>query len=48
MPPVEGAFADCLDLYEGMRDGDRIAILLDLLGCKIRVTVDIHEAAREL
>ncbi len=39
---VEGAFADCLGLYEGMRDSDRIAILLDLLGRKVRVTVDIE------
>ena len=34
---VEGAFSDCLGLYEGMTDRERIAILLDLLGRKVRV-----------
>ena len=37
---LEGVFADCLGLYEGMRDSERVAILLDLLGRKVRVTVD--------
>jgi transcriptional antiterminator RfaH len=37
---LEGAFADCLGLYEGMKDSERVAILLDLLGRKVRVTVD--------
>ena len=37
---LDGAFADCLGLYEGMKDSDRVAILLDLLGRKVRVTVD--------
>ncbi len=35
-----GAFADCLGLYEGMTDHERITILLDLLGRKVRVTLD--------
>ncbi len=38
---LDGAFADCLGLYEGMKDSDRVAILLDMLGRKVRVTVDI-------
>jgi transcriptional antiterminator RfaH len=38
---LEGAFTDCLGLYEGVRDSDRVAILLDLLGRKVRVTVDV-------
>lgn len=42
---LEGAFADCLGLYEGMRDSDRVAILLDLLGRKVRVTVDAESVA---
>jgi transcriptional antiterminator RfaH len=42
---LEGAFADCLGLYEGMRDSDRVAILLDLLGRKVRVTVDVEAVA---
>jgi transcriptional antiterminator RfaH len=42
---LDGAFADCLGLYEGMRDSDRVAILLDLLGRKVRVTVDLESVA---
>jgi len=42
---LEGAFTDCLGLYEGMRDSDRVAILLDLLGRKVRVTVDLESVA---
>jgi len=37
---VEGAFAACLGLFEGMADRERVAILLDLLGRKVRVTLD--------
>ena len=36
----EGVFADQLGLYEGVSDSDRARILLDLLGRKVRVTVD--------
>lgn len=42
---LDGAFADCLGLYEGLRDADRVAILLDLLGRKVRVMVDIESVA---
>jgi transcriptional antiterminator RfaH len=42
---LDGVFADCLGLYEGMRDSDRVAILLDLLGRKVRVTVDVDAVA---
>jgi transcriptional antiterminator RfaH len=42
---LDGAFADCLGLYEGMKDCDRVAILLDLLGRKVRVTVDVMSVA---
>jgi transcriptional antiterminator RfaH len=42
---LDGAFAECLGLYEGMRDSDRVAILLDLLGRKVRVTVDLDSVA---
>ena len=34
---VDGAFSDRLGLYEGMNDRERVAILLDLLGRKVRV-----------
>jgi transcriptional antiterminator RfaH len=37
---VEGAFAACLGLYEGMADRERVAILMDLLGRQVRVVVD--------
>jgi transcriptional antiterminator RfaH len=37
---VDGAFATCLGLYEGMADRERVAILLDLLGRKVRVVLD--------
>ena len=36
---VEGAFSDCLGLYEGIDDRERAAILLDLLGRKVRVVL---------
>jgi len=36
----EGVFCDCLGLFEGMGDRDRVAILLDLLGRKVRVVLD--------
>jgi transcriptional antiterminator RfaH len=36
---VEGVFADCLGLYEGIDDRERAAILLDLLGRKVRVAL---------
>jgi transcriptional antiterminator RfaH len=37
---VGGAFSDCLGLYEGMSGEDRVKILLELLGRKVRVVVD--------
>lgn len=42
---LDGVFADCLGLYEGMKDSDRVAILLDLLGRKVRVMVDAESVA---
>lgn len=35
-----GSFAEMLGLFEGFRDQDRIAVLLDLLGGKVRVLLD--------
>ena len=35
-----GAFQDCFGLYEGMSSNDRVTILLDLLGRKVRVNLD--------
>jgi transcriptional antiterminator RfaH len=37
---LEGAFADCLGLFEGIRDDERVTLLLDLLGRKVRVMID--------
>ncbi len=37
---LDGVFTDCLGLYDDMADRDRVAILLDLLGRKVRVLVD--------
>jgi transcriptional antiterminator RfaH len=37
---LDGVFAACLGLFEGMTDGERIAILLDMLGRKVRVVLD--------
>ncbi len=37
---LEGLFSDCLGLYDGMPDRDRVAVLLDLLGRKVRVLLD--------
>src|SRR5262245_25859256 len=42
---LDGAFAHCLGLYEGMKDNDRVAILLDLLGRKVRVMLDVESVA---
>ncbi len=37
---VDGVFADTLGLFEGMADLERVAILLDLLGRKVRFLLD--------
>jgi transcriptional antiterminator RfaH len=37
---LDGAFANCLGLFEGMPDRERVAVLLDLLGRKVRVMID--------
>jgi transcriptional antiterminator RfaH len=37
---LSGPFSDNLGLFEGMGDRDRVAILLDLLGRKVRVSID--------
>jgi transcriptional antiterminator RfaH len=37
---IDGVFADNLGLFEGMADRDRVAILLDLLGRKVRILLD--------
>jgi transcriptional antiterminator RfaH len=37
---LAGAFAENLGLFDGQADRDRIAILLDLLGRKVRVSIE--------
>jgi transcriptional antiterminator RfaH len=37
---LDGAFTSCLGLFEGMAEHERVAILLDLLGRKVRVVLD--------
>lgn len=37
---LDGAFENCLGLFQGMRDQERVAILLELLGRKVRVVLD--------
>ena len=37
---LAGVFAENLGLFDGMADRDRVAILLDLLGRKVRVSIE--------
>jgi transcriptional antiterminator RfaH len=41
----EGVFASCLGLFEGVTDAERVSILLDLLGRKVRVVLDVDFVA---
>jgi transcriptional antiterminator RfaH len=36
----DGAFADCHGLFQDMTDGERVTVLLDILGRKVRVALD--------
>lgn len=42
---LTGAFAENLGLFDGLADRDRIAILLDLLGRKVRVSIEADMVA---
>ncbi len=42
---IDGSFACCLGLYDGMKAGERIAVLLDLLGRKVRVVLGLESVA---
>lgn len=42
---LEGAFYDCLGIYDGMSDRERVEILLDLLGRKVRVLMNAEAIA---
>ena len=36
---VEGVFSACLGFFDGMTDNDRVAVLLDMFGRRVRVNV---------
>jgi transcriptional antiterminator RfaH len=40
-----GVFAETPGLFDGMADRERVAVLLDLLGRKVRVTLDANRVA---
>jgi transcriptional antiterminator RfaH len=42
---LDGVFADCLGLFDGMKDSDRVAVLLDILGRKVRLVLDEFSVA---
>lgn len=42
---VDGVFGDSFGSFEGLADRDRVAILLDLLGRKVRVVLDRESVA---
>jgi transcriptional antiterminator RfaH len=42
---LAGVFMDSAGLFDGARDHDRIAILLDILGGKVRVQLDAEQVA---
>lgn len=42
---VDGVFDACLGLFDGMADRERVAILLDLLGRKVRVVLEADAIA---
>jgi transcriptional antiterminator RfaH len=42
---IDGVFSDSFGIYEGMTDRERVDILLDLLGRKVRVQIDIDSVA---
>jgi len=42
---IDGVFCDSLGLFEGMPDHQRVTILLDLLGRKVRVMLDAELVA---
>lgn len=42
---VDGVFSLCSGLFEGMTDRERVTILLELLGRKVRVVLDMDSVA---
>jgi transcriptional antiterminator RfaH len=42
---LDGVFSECAGLFDGMTDKERVAVLLDLLGRKVRVVMDMESVA---
>lgn len=42
---LAGAFTDVIGLFDGLGDRERVAVLLDLLGQKVRVSMDVDMIA---
>jgi transcriptional antiterminator RfaH len=42
---LDGAFTNLIGLFEGMRDSERVSVLLDLLGRKVRLLLDADAIA---
>jgi transcriptional antiterminator RfaH len=42
---LDGVFVSCFGLFESMNDKDRVAVLLDLLGRRVRVVLDAESVA---
>ena len=42
---VDGVFSACVGLFDGKTDKERVTILLDLLGRKVRVVMDMESVA---
>jgi transcriptional antiterminator RfaH len=42
---LDGVFAACFGIYEGMADRERVTILLNLLGRKVRVSLGVESVA---
>jgi transcriptional antiterminator RfaH len=39
---IDGLFASCLGFFEAMSEGQRVSVLLELLGRPVRVVLDAH------
>lgn len=42
---LDGAFHDIVGLFDGLVDHERVAVLLDLLGRKVKVVLDVEDVA---
>ncbi len=42
---LDGVFASCLGMFESMSDKDRVTVLLDLLGRRVRVALEAESVA---